>query len=105
MAPYQERPQVHPLEFRLHVDPKTEAGRVYPLLFAVGETKETATNTALAARLAGMEVGLAETSIRQLRAKGGGGEMGLVAGFYASGVSARPGFGWFFGRDALYPLY
>jgi glycogen debranching enzyme len=139
MAPYQERPQVHPLEFRLHVDPKTDAGRVYPLLFAVGETKETATNTALAARLAGLEEGLpgiyaehaaryrerektlteivtpdaaldadfgwAETSISQLRAKAPGGEMGLVAGYYASGDSARPGFGWFFGRDALYTLY
>ncbi|HVZ82264.1 MAG TPA: hypothetical protein VG893_01220 [Terracidiphilus sp.] len=29
----------------------------------------------------------------------------LVAGYYASGDSARPGFGWFFGRDALYTLY
>jgi glycogen debranching enzyme len=28
-----------------------------------------------------------------------------VAGYYASGDSARPGFGWFFGRDALYTLY
>ena len=38
MAPYQERPQVHPLEFRLHVDPKTDRERVFPLLMAVGET-------------------------------------------------------------------
>jgi len=139
MAPYQERPQVHPLEFRLHVDPKTDAGRVYPLLIAVGETKETATNAALAARLAGLDksmqeiyaehaaryrerektltaiatpdaelnadFGWAETSISQLRAKAPSGEMGLVAGYYASGDSARPGFGWFFGRDALYTLY
>ena len=29
----------------------------------------------------------------------------LVAGYYSSGDSARPGFGWFFGRDALYTLY
>ena len=28
-----------------------------------------------------------------------------MAGYYASGDSARPGFGWFFGRDALYTLY
>jgi glycogen debranching enzyme len=33
------------------------------------------------------------------------GEIALVAGYYASGDSARPGFGWFFGRDALYTLY
>jgi hypothetical protein len=139
MAPYQERPQVHPLEFRLHVDPKTDRERVFPLLMAVGETKETATNAALAAKLAGLDQSLqeiyaghearyreqektrteiatpdaelnadfewAETSIGQLRAKAPNGEIGLVAGYYASGDSARPGFGWFFGRDSLYTVY
>jgi glycogen debranching enzyme len=29
----------------------------------------------------------------------------LVAGYLASYDTARPGFGWFFGRDALYTLY
>ncbi len=29
----------------------------------------------------------------------------LVAGYYTSGSSTRPGFGWFFGRDSLYSLY
>jgi glycogen debranching enzyme len=33
------------------------------------------------------------------------GETALVAGYYTSADSARPGFGWFFGRDALYTLY
>jgi glycogen debranching enzyme len=48
----------------------------------------------------------ATISIEQLRAKAQGtGETALVAGYYASGDSARPGFGWFFGRDALYTLY
>lgn len=48
----------------------------------------------------------ATISIEQLRAKAQpSGEIGLVAGYYASGNSARPGFGWFFGRDALYTLY
>ncbi len=32
-------------------------------------------------------------------------ENALVAGFYSSGASARPGFGWYFGRDALWTLY
>jgi glycogen debranching enzyme len=139
MVPYQERPQTRPLEFCLHVDPKTDRGRVYPLLMAVGETKETATNAALEAKLAGLDeslqeiytehaaryreqqrtlteivtpdaelnadFGWAETSIWQLRAKAPSGETGLVAGYYSSGDSARPGFGWFFGRDALYALY
>src|SRR5215475_236738 len=32
-------------------------------------------------------------------------ETALVAGFYPSGESTRPGFGWFFGRDSLWTLY
>ncbi len=139
MAQYQERPEAVPLEFRLHVDPKADRGRVYPLLMAVGQTKDTAANAALEAKLAGLNESLpeiyashaarsrdrektltqivtpdlelnanftwAETSIEQLRAKAPSGETGLVAGYYGSGDSARPGFGWFFGRDALYALY
>lgn len=139
MAPYQERPQVHPLEFHLHVDPKTDAGRIFPLLMAVGQTAATASNAALAAKLQTLEArlpeiyathaesyraqekaltsietpdaglnadfGWAETSIGQLRARAEDGEMGLVAGYYASGDSARPGFGWYFGRDTLYTVY
>lgn len=48
----------------------------------------------------------AEISIEQLKARSlPGGDTGLVAGYFSSGDSARPGFGWFFGRDALYTLY
>ena len=32
-------------------------------------------------------------------------ETALVAGFYTSGDSSRPGFGWYFGRDSLWSLY
>ncbi|WP_158752266.1 amylo-alpha-1,6-glucosidase [Acidobacterium sp. S8] len=46
----------------------------------------------------------AELSIDQLRVRHGS-EVGLVAGFYSSGDSNRPGFGWFFGRDTLYTLF
>jgi len=46
----------------------------------------------------------AAISIDQLRIRHGN-ETGLVAGFYSSGDSSRPGFGWFFGRDSLYTLY
>jgi len=139
MAPYQERPQTHPLEFRLHVDPKTDRDKIYPLLMAMGQTTATASNVALAAKLSDLGDHLpaiysahaeryrqgektfteivtpdrdlnrdftwAETSIDQLQARTSSGEVGLVAGYYASGDSARPGFGWFFGRDALYTLY
>jgi hypothetical protein len=46
----------------------------------------------------------AELSIDQLRVRHDD-EVGLVAGFYSSGDSNRPGFGWFFGRDTLYTLF
>ena len=46
----------------------------------------------------------AELAIDQLRVRHGD-EVGLVAGFYSSGDSNRPGFGWFFGRDTLYTLF
>ena len=144
LAPYQEKPQVHPLELKLHFDPKRDAGRVFPLLMAVAQTPETATNAALEATLAKLDESLpalyaahaakyakleqsltsistpdapfndaftwAAISIEQLRARatpsaGDAGEIGLVAGYFSSGDSARPGFGWYFGRDTLYTLY
>ena len=36
MAPYQERPQFHPLELKLRYDPKRDGNRYFPLLMAVG---------------------------------------------------------------------
>lgn len=139
MAPYQEKPQVHPLELKLHFDPKRDAGRAFPLLMAVGQTPETATNNALETTLAKLNQSLpalyaahiakyarlehdltsistpdaafddaftwAAISIEQLRARSTNGEIGLVAGYFSSGDSARPGFGWYFGRDTLYTLY
>jgi glycogen debranching enzyme len=48
----------------------------------------------------------AEISIEQLRARAmPNDELGLVAGYYESGDTARPGFGWFFGRDSLYTIF
>jgi glycogen debranching enzyme len=140
MAPYQEKPQTHPLELKLHYDPKRDAGKAYPLLMAVGQTAETASSAALAKKLSDLNESLpalyashaakfdkllanltsietpdrefndafrwAEVSIEQLRATTNpGGETGLVAGYFSSGDSSRPGFGWFFGRDTLYTLY
>jgi glycogen debranching enzyme len=145
MAPYQERPQVHPVELKLHIDPERDRGRLFPLLMAAGTTPATATNAALGATLAELKATVAtayqahaasykkllansvsiETpdkalneafqwgvvSIEQLRAHpldahgSPTGETALVAGYYTSADSARPGFGWFFGRDSLYTLY
>ena len=51
MAPYQEKPQFHPLELKLGYDPKRDKDRYFPLLMAVGSTVETATNAALQAKL------------------------------------------------------
>jgi glycogen debranching enzyme len=140
LAPYQERPQVHPVEFKLHIDPARDRGRLYPLLMAVGTNKDAANSRTLGDTLEKLNQSIVATyaahaesykklladsvsietpdkslnqafqwavvSIEQLKAKPvGTDETALVAGYYASGDSARPGFGWFFGRDALYTLY
>lgn len=140
LAPYQERPQEHPVQLILHIDPARDNGRLFPLLMAVGTNTAAATNHALGTALADLNANLASVyaahaesyrkllatatsietpdhaldeafqwgvvSIEQLRARAEpSGETALVAGYYASGDSARPGFGWFFGRDALYTLY
>ncbi|WP_377819457.1 amylo-alpha-1,6-glucosidase [Acidicapsa dinghuensis] len=149
MAPYQERPQVHPLELRLHYDPKRDGNKFFPLLMAVGTTAKTASEEALGEALKRLNDNLAAdyeaeakhyrevlasstkidtpdkklneafqwavVSIEHLRTLEYPGsaspqgvtspEMAMVAGYYQSADSARPGFGWFFGRDALYTLY
>ena len=145
LAPYQERPQVHPVELKLHIDPVRDRGHLFPLLMAVGMTPATATNEVLGETLAKLNAGIvaayqahaehfkkllassvsietpdkalneafqwAVISIDQLKTKAyrpkpdGQEETALVAGYYTSADSARPGFGWFFGRDALYTLY
>ncbi len=162
LAPYQERPQFHPVELKLHIDPVRDHKKLFPLLMAAGLGTATATNTALAATLAQLNASIpalyethAETykkllansvsietpdqslneafqwaivSIEQLKTRiipgqsspppptlgapgpslsgtGDPEETALVAGYFTSADSARPGFGWFFGRDALYTLY
>lgn len=231
LAPYQERPQVYPVELKLHIDPARDHDRLFPLLMAIGTNPTAAaTNTLIAAieklnaaipaayqshaesykKLLASTVSIdtpdkslneafqwAVISIEQLKAKvfeptscspartgtelsysdlvdkidaqqvhdvviagsevyarlkaspgnefhsvipqnsdagtllkklhaaqtmvalrdpsslttdhcsltTGPEETALVAGYFASADSARPGFGWFFGRDSLYTLY
>ena len=200
LAPYQERPQVHPVELKLHIDPTRDRGRLFPLLMAVGTNPTSASTNALAATIDHLNAAIpaayrahaesykkllantvsietpdnslneafqwAVISIEQLKAKvfqpeescptqqpchperstpgtpsttkvgdgvSGGApadrstsvgqtaegsavrghsqpttapeETALVAGYFTSADSARPGFGWFFGRDSLYTLY
>ena len=47
----------------------------------------------------------AELSIDKAQVATSTGEIGLIAGWYPSFDSARPGFGWFFGRDTLWSSY
>ncbi len=162
LAPYQERPQIHPVELKLHIDPSRDQKKLFPLLMADGMSTTSATNAALAATLAQLNASIpalyqthaedykkllansvsietpdqslneafqwAIVSIEQLKTKiipgqssppppalgapgpslsgtGDSAETALVAGYFTSADSARPGFGWFFGRDALYTLY
>src|SRR5581483_8276633 len=41
LPPYQERPQTYPLQFKLHFDPKSDAGKVYPLIMSVNDGSNT----------------------------------------------------------------
>ena len=130
LAPYQERPRTWPVELKLSFDPKTQAGQYFPLLMAVGPdagkqllemnkiwvTQYRATAdyyqhffdkrmTVLTPdAVFNQAFQWAELAIDQAQVRHGA-ETGLVAGYYSSADSARPGFGWFFGRDTLFSLY
>lgn len=58
LAPYQEKPQVHPVELKLHYDPKRDADRYFPLLMAVGNTSETASTASLHAKVLALNADL-----------------------------------------------
>jgi glycogen debranching enzyme len=141
MAPYQERPQALPLQFKLHFDPAKDQHRFFPLIAEIsspGEKNSPAALAAMQSRLAATANALpeiyaqthayyehffdqrlsvhtpdphfdaalrwAEVAIDQAKVRTGN-ETGLVAGWYPSFDSARPGFGWYFGRDTLWTLY
>jgi glycogen debranching enzyme len=141
IAPYQERPQALPLEFKVHFDPKEDAERFFPLIAEVSDSREKSSSEAMAAMQARLiakakalpeiyrqtqvyyehffdqrltvytpdphfdaAIRWAEIAIEKSKVKTGE-ETGLVAGWYPSFDSARPGFGWYFGRDTLWSLY
>lgn len=132
LAPYQERPKTYPVELKLRFDPKQDAGKLYPLLMAVGTSEQCKQRIAeLNEKIPALyratadyyahffetrltvespdprfdsAIKWAEIAIDQAQVKHGD-ETGLVAGYYSSGDSARPGFGWFFGRDTEWSLY
>ena len=133
LPPYQERPKTYPLEFRVKFDPRRDDKLFFPLLVASGSTSEElersldlqnqqvrTTYDTMAAywqhffdtRLTAdtpdpkfdLALKWAAVAIDQSRVKFHD-ETGMIAGYYSSGDSARPGFGWFFGRDTMFTLY
>ena len=141
LAPYQERPQSHPLEFKIRYEPKQDRGRYFPLIAIMGDgtklnggeaqaelvKRVVAAESRVAAvyqqtteyyakffdtRLTAatpdpkfdLAMKWAELAIDQCRVRFHD-ETGLIAGWYTSADSLRPGYGWFFGRDTLWTLY
>ena len=130
LPPYQERPHTYPTELKLAFDPKTDSGFFFPLIITLGgegaprfaelnasvpelyertrdyyahffdtrlwaETPDHDFNRAL--QWAAISIDQGKVRFHD--------ELGLIAGYYESGDSARPGFGWFFGRDSLWTSY
>jgi glycogen debranching enzyme len=132
LVPYQEHPQTYPTELKLSYDPKRDAGVVFPLVMTMADKTnavQQATNLIGSLPQAYSETQAyyqkffekrmtvetpdkridealkwAEISIDQSQVAHGD-ETGLVAGYYESADSARPGYAWFFGRDTLFTTY
>ncbi len=132
MVPYQEHPQVYPLQLKLSFDPKRDRGLEFPLIMHMESGASPAADLAhidaalpdlykqtqqyyahffdsrLTAQTPDRRVNealrWAEVAIDQMQVADHG-EIGLVAGYYSSGASARPGFAWFFGRDTLWTSF
>jgi glycogen debranching enzyme len=133
LPPYQERPKTYPVELKLAFDPKTDSGLCFPLLMMSIAPRQAAgpslarLNESIADLYRRSEeyyshffdtrvttetpdpdfdraLRWAEIAIDQGRVRIGA-ETGLIAGYYESGDSARPGYSWFFGRDALWTSY
>ncbi len=132
LVPYQEHPQTYPLELKLSYDPKRDHGSIYPLLMTMDSgdapgQQAASLNSAIAKlyhatqdyyahffdtrvtadtpdRRVNEALQWAELAIDQMQLRYHD-ETGLVAGYYESADSARPGYAWFFGRDTLWTTY
>jgi len=132
LPPYQEHPQTYPVQLKLSFNPQRDKGLVYPLIMTMKgkmapeaqlmELNEAiphlyAQNQSYYAHFFDTRLTIetpdkkldealrwAEVAIDQAQVKFHG-ETGLVAGYYESADSARPGYAWFFGRDTLFTTY
>lgn len=77
------------------------ANRDYYKNFVAEHTSLESPDQKLNAAFSWAEVAIDQLRVQTLDRK----EEALTAGFVGSGDAARPGFGWFFGRDALWTLY
>jgi glycogen debranching enzyme len=134
VMPYQEEPRDVPVRFVIDVAPDTAKNRFIPIIIAgsvEGRVKARATYDKLLASAQSLyennvnyysrlqETTTVETPDERLNtafawAKVGVDKgiatnpslgTGLLAGFRTSGDSERPGFAWFFGRDALWTTF
>jgi hypothetical protein len=133
LPPYQERPRTWPLEFKVSYEPARDGNRFFPVLMGAGSDaadlgrqlrawsgawasvySQTAAyyqhffDSRLTVHTPNPQFDLAmrwaELATDQCQVRFHD-ETGLVAGYYSSADSARPGFGWFFGRDSLFTIY
>ncbi len=132
LVPYQEHPQTYPLELKITFDPKRDAGLSFPLVLAMSNGSDPIAQAAeVSAKIPeayratqgyyerffqdrlrietpdpklDQALQWAEVALDQMQVRHGN-ETGLVAGYYESADSARPGYAWFFGRDTLWSTY
>jgi glycogen debranching enzyme len=132
LVPYQEHPQTYPLELKLSFDPKRDRGSIYPLTLGIRDESSPADQVSqIASALPQLyaetqnyyahffdrrltaetpdhrlneALAWAEISVDQMQVAYRD-EIGMVAGYYESADSARPGYAWFFGRDTLFTTY
>jgi glycogen debranching enzyme len=78
-----------------------QANQTYYRNFVADHTSLESPDHSLDAALSWAEVAIDQLRVQTIDRK----EEALTAGFVGSGDAARPGFGWFFGRDSLWSLY
>ena len=78
-----------------------EANRAYYARFVARYVAIETPDADLNAAFAWAEIAMDQLRVQTADGKG----EALTAGFVGSGDGTRPGFGWFFGRDALWSLY